>query len=154
MKSIAAYGAYLPYFRLDRKAIGEALGSPASAGTRSVASYDEDTTSMAAEAARAALRAAPDVRPDALYFATTAAAYLAGASPFRSLLNPPRRSLERVSARGLTQPPACLVRSGSTSECGQPVGQISRPIQKSALPIFHREYSHATEAEFGVATDG
>jgi len=76
VNGIVAYGAYLPYFRLDRKAIGESLGAPAGAGTRSVASYDEDTTSMAVEAARAALRAAPNVRPEALYFATAAPAYL------------------------------------------------------------------------------
>ena len=76
MNGIIAYGAYLPYFRLDRKAIGDALGSSAGSGTRSVASYDEDTTSMAVEAARATLRAAPNVRPGALYFATAAPAYL------------------------------------------------------------------------------
>jgi hydroxymethylglutaryl-CoA synthase len=76
VNGIVAYGAYLPYFRLDRKAIGESLGASAGAGTRSVASYDEDTTSMAVEAARAATRAAPDVRPGALYFATAAPAYL------------------------------------------------------------------------------
>jgi 3-hydroxy-3-methylglutaryl CoA synthase/uncharacterized OB-fold protein len=76
VNGIVAYGAYLPYFRLDRKAIGESLGASAGAGTRSVASYDEDTTSMAVEAARAALRAAPAVRPGALYFATAAPAYL------------------------------------------------------------------------------
>jgi 3-hydroxy-3-methylglutaryl CoA synthase/uncharacterized OB-fold protein len=76
VNGIIAYGAYLPYFRLDRKAIGDALGASAGSGTRSVASYDEDTTSMAVEAARAALRAAPNVRPGALYFATAAPAYL------------------------------------------------------------------------------
>ena len=76
MNGIVSYGAYLPYFRLDRKAIGESLGASTGAGTRSVASYDEDTTSMAVEAARAALRAAPAVRPGALYFATAAPAYL------------------------------------------------------------------------------
>jgi 3-hydroxy-3-methylglutaryl CoA synthase/uncharacterized OB-fold protein len=76
VNGIVAYGAYLPYFRLDRKAIGESLGASAGSGTRSVASYDEDTTSMAVEAARAALRAAPGVRPGALYFATAAPAYL------------------------------------------------------------------------------
>jgi hydroxymethylglutaryl-CoA synthase len=76
VNGIVSYGAYLPYFRLDRKAIGESLGASAGAGTRSVASYDEDTTSMAVEAARAALRAAPAVRPGALYFATAAPAYL------------------------------------------------------------------------------
>ena len=76
MNGIVAYGAYLPYFRLERKAIGESLGASAGSGTRSVASYDEDTTSMAVEAARAALRAAPTLRPGALYFATAAPGYL------------------------------------------------------------------------------
>ena len=56
VNGIVACGAYLPYFRLDRKAIGDSLGVPADKGTRSVASYDEDTTSMAVEPARAALR--------------------------------------------------------------------------------------------------
>jgi len=76
MNGIVAYGAYLPYFRLDRKAIGEALGGSAGKGTRVVASYDEDTTSMGVEAARAALRGAPGLAPAALYFATADPAYL------------------------------------------------------------------------------
>ena len=41
MNGIVAYGAYLPYFRLDRKAIGETLGTSGGKGTRAVASYDE-----------------------------------------------------------------------------------------------------------------
>jgi 3-hydroxy-3-methylglutaryl CoA synthase/uncharacterized OB-fold protein len=76
MNGIVAYGAYLPYYRLERKAIGEALGAPAGSGTRAVASYDEDTTSLAVEAARPALRAVPGLRPAAVYFATAAPAYL------------------------------------------------------------------------------
>ena len=76
MNGIVAYGAYLPYFRLDRKAIGEALGASAGKGTRAVASYDEDTTSMGVEAARAALRGAPRVAPPPIYFATADPAYL------------------------------------------------------------------------------
>ncbi len=76
MRGIVAYGVYLPYWRLDRKAIAAALGSPAGSGTRSVASYDEDTTSLGVEAARVALRAAPGCRPEALYFATAGPAYL------------------------------------------------------------------------------
>jgi hydroxymethylglutaryl-CoA synthase len=76
MNGIVAYGAYLPYFRLDRKAIGEALGGSAGKGTRVVASYDEDTTSMGVEAARAALRGAPRLAPAAIYFATADPAYL------------------------------------------------------------------------------
>jgi 3-hydroxy-3-methylglutaryl CoA synthase/uncharacterized OB-fold protein len=74
---IVAYGTYVPYWRLERAAIGTALGGPAGRGARAVASYDEDTTSMAVEAGRAALAAAPPtVTPEALVFATSEAAYL------------------------------------------------------------------------------
>jgi 3-hydroxy-3-methylglutaryl CoA synthase/uncharacterized OB-fold protein len=76
MNGIVAYGSYLPYYRLERKAIGQSLGASGGQGTRSVASYDEDTTSMAVEAARAALRGAAGVAPAALYFATASPAYL------------------------------------------------------------------------------
>ncbi|HKW91182.1 MAG TPA: hydroxymethylglutaryl-CoA synthase, partial [Methylomirabilota bacterium] len=76
MNGIVAYGSYLPYFRLDRKAIGQALGGSAGKGTRVVASYDEDTTSMGVEAARATLRGAPSLAPAAVYFATADPEYL------------------------------------------------------------------------------
>ena len=76
MNGIAGYGAYIPYWRLDRKAVGDALGAPGGRGTRSVASYDEDPTSMAVEAGRGALRAAPGAGPAAVYFATSAPGYL------------------------------------------------------------------------------
>src|SRR5438270_2590104 len=77
MGGIVSYGAYLPFARLDRAAIAAALGTPAGRGTRAVASYDEDTTSMAVEAGRAALKAAPDdSNPRLLAFATANPAYL------------------------------------------------------------------------------
>jgi 3-hydroxy-3-methylglutaryl CoA synthase/uncharacterized OB-fold protein len=75
MRGIVGYGAYLPYWRLERKAIAEALGTGGGSGTRAVASYDEDTTSLGVEAGRAALRGAT-VTPQALYFATSDPAYL------------------------------------------------------------------------------
>src|SRR5512145_1198412 len=75
MRGIVGYGAYLPYWRLERKAIAEALGTPGGSGTRAVASYDEDTTSLGVEAGRAAMRGAT-VAPQALYFATSDPAYL------------------------------------------------------------------------------
>ena len=64
MRGIAAYGVYVPYWRLDRKTIASALGVAAASGTRSVASYDEDTTSLGAEAEflRANVRREDDVR--------------------------------------------------------------------------------------------
>ena len=77
-RGILAYGAYLPFQRLDRTSISATLGSGGGTGTRTVASYDEDTTSLGVEAARRALRALPPdaPRPTAVYFATTDPAYL------------------------------------------------------------------------------
>ena len=77
MGGIVSYGAYVPYYRLDRSAIGATLGAGGGKGTRSVASFDEDPTSMGAEAGRAALAALPDgVDVERLYFATAAPPYL------------------------------------------------------------------------------
>lgn len=77
MAGIVSYGAYVPYWRLQRSAITAALGSGGGKGTRSVASYDEDTTSMGVEAGRRALAWAPDgTVPASVVFATTAPAYL------------------------------------------------------------------------------
>jgi 3-hydroxy-3-methylglutaryl CoA synthase len=74
-RGLLAYGVYLPYARLERKAIADALGAPAGSGTRAVASYDEDTTSMGVEAARSALRGGTRT-PELLYFATADPPYL------------------------------------------------------------------------------
>ena len=72
---ILSYGTYVPRFRLDRRAIGEAIGGGGK-GTRSVAGHDEDATTMAVAAARDALRAASDAgAPGVLWAATTAAPY-------------------------------------------------------------------------------
>jgi 3-hydroxy-3-methylglutaryl CoA synthase len=76
MGGIVSYGSYLPYWRIDRAAIGQFLGEPQLRGTRSVASYDEDATSMGVEAARNALRSAAGIVPETLTFATTAPPYL------------------------------------------------------------------------------
>ena len=79
MQGITAYGAYLPYWRLQRSAIGAALGTGGGKGTRAVASYDEDATSMGVEAARRAVASAPEgVTPGGVIFATA---------------NPPRSAL-------------------------------------------------------------
>ena len=79
---------------LKRSAIAEALGSGGRAkGTRAVASYDEDSTSMGVEAARNALRAAPDgAAPASLVFATTSPPYLdkTNATAIHAALDLPR----------------------------------------------------------------
>ncbi len=75
-RGILSHAGYVPYRRLDRSAIAPVAGTGGGKGTRSVASYDEDSTTMAVEAARQALRAVPDARASAVYLATTAPAYL------------------------------------------------------------------------------
>lgn len=76
MRGILAAAGYVPYRRLDRSEVAATFGSGGGKGTRSVASYDEDTTTMAVEAARFALRGVDDVEPDSLWFATANPAYL------------------------------------------------------------------------------
>ena len=82
MGGLVGYGAYIPYYQLERTRIAEVLGSGGGRGTRSVAAYDEDTTSMAVAAGRAALAGmtGPGGQPGRgcvrqLFFATTVPAY-------------------------------------------------------------------------------
>lgn len=76
MRGILSAAGYVPYRRLDRSQIAATFGSGGGKGTRAVAGYDEDTTSMGVEAARLALRSAPGGDPASLWFATASPAYL------------------------------------------------------------------------------
>ncbi|MEV6195467.1 OB-fold domain-containing protein [Streptomyces sp. NPDC051920] len=73
-RGIISYGTYLPYWRLERSAIRATLGNGGGKGTRTVASYDEDTTSLGVEAARVAL-AGREPAPRSVFFATADPAY-------------------------------------------------------------------------------
>ena len=69
MAGILRYGSYVPYCRLERSAL-EGRGR----GQRSVASFDEDATSLAVEASRETLRDAA-CNPARILFASTSHAY-------------------------------------------------------------------------------
>ncbi len=75
-RGIVSIAGYVPYWRLSRSAVADVFGAGGGKGTRSVASHDEDTTTMGVEAARLALRTAPGVAPSRLWFATATPAYL------------------------------------------------------------------------------
>jgi 3-hydroxy-3-methylglutaryl CoA synthase len=75
MRGIVGAAAYVPRGRLDLTSIAPVAGLGGGKGSRSVASYDEDTTTMGVEAARLALRSAEGVSPDALWFSTVTPAY-------------------------------------------------------------------------------
>jgi 3-hydroxy-3-methylglutaryl CoA synthase/uncharacterized OB-fold protein len=77
MPGVLAYGAYVPYHRLERADIAKSLGSGGGKGTRAVASYDEDSTSLGVEAARVALsEPGAQAAVQQLYFATATPPYL------------------------------------------------------------------------------
>ena len=76
MRGITGWGVFLPYRRLDRREIAPVAGGGGGKGRRSVASYDEDVTTMAVEAARRAMAAAPGGIPESVWLSTVAPPYL------------------------------------------------------------------------------
>ena len=113
MPGVLAYGAYVPYHRLDRADIGKSLGSGGGKGARAVASYDEDSTSLGVEAARIALQRLPQPRRQP------------GSSSCTSR-RPHRPTWTRRT------PPCCMRRCGSTSALSRwtwsaPSARVSAP---------------------------
>jgi hydroxymethylglutaryl-CoA synthase len=75
MAGIASYGAYIPFHRLARAEIARAWGGNPAPGERAVASYDEDSFTMAVAAARDCLKGLDRASVGGLYFASTTAPY-------------------------------------------------------------------------------
>lgn len=94
MRGIISHGAYLPYRRLDRSTIAAVAGTGGGKGTRTVASYDEDTTTLGVEAARRALWATA-TEPGALWFSTVDPAYVdkTNATAVHAALRLPERTI-------------------------------------------------------------
>jgi len=75
MAGITSYGAYVPWHRLKREDCVKAWGGFAIPGERAVAYYDEDSVTMAVEAARDCLAGVDPAIVDGLFFATTTSPY-------------------------------------------------------------------------------
>ncbi len=71
MIGILSYGAYIPMWRISRDEIANASGAPSMGGERTVASWDEDSLTMAVEASLDCLAGVDPKEIDGLYFATT-----------------------------------------------------------------------------------
>ena len=76
MIGITRYGAYIPKYRLAREVIAHAWGSRFLTGERAVANHDEDSITMATEAAIHCLSGINPRTVDALFFASTTSPYL------------------------------------------------------------------------------
>ena len=77
MSGITAYGAYIPRGRLSKQAIAEANSwfdaslKSLSRGERAICNWDEDSITMAVEAANNCLCSKPDIDLSSLYLAST-----------------------------------------------------------------------------------
>jgi 3-hydroxy-3-methylglutaryl CoA synthase len=75
MTGIVSYGGHVPKLRLDHKLPAAAWGRHALGGERSVANNDEDSATMAVEAAANCLNGRSRQDVEALFFASTTAPY-------------------------------------------------------------------------------
>jgi hydroxymethylglutaryl-CoA synthase len=160
MAGILSYGAYVPFHRLQRATIGAALGSRAGKGERAVASYDEDTVTMAVEAARDALAAAEAAGTGrdmigSLLFATTEPPY--GEKLNAATVHAALRLEPAVAALDL----ACSVRAGlgslrtaaALAATGAPCLATMSDI-RTGLPESAREASGGDAAAAFLVGDG
>lgn len=72
---ITSIGAYIPYYFMNRKTIGDAWGVKGIKGLRSIAASDEDSVTMSVEAALECFRYRERNDIDGLFFASTTAPY-------------------------------------------------------------------------------
>ena len=75
MAGIVSYGAYIPWHRMERQKCVAAWGGFGIPGEKAVGYFDEDSVTMAVEAARDCLGDADSRAIDGLYFATTTSPY-------------------------------------------------------------------------------
>jgi hydroxymethylglutaryl-CoA synthase len=72
---ITSVGAYVPYYYISRETIGKAWGGKGGKGVRSMMNEDEDSVTMAVEAARKCLKFVGREQITGLIFASTTAPY-------------------------------------------------------------------------------
>lgn len=72
MAGIIGFGTYVPRYRLPRELIAKEWGQPSMGGEKAVAGHDEDSLTLAVNAA---LNAPPEGGLDAIYFASTTPPY-------------------------------------------------------------------------------
>ena len=75
MAVIVSYGAYIPWHRMERQKCVSAWGGFGIPGEKAVAFFDEDSVTMAVEAARDCLVGQDSRKIDGLNFATTTSPY-------------------------------------------------------------------------------
>ena len=75
MAGISAFGTYVPRYRLARELIAQQWGQPGMGGEKAIAGHDEDSLTLAVNAALNALPEGGASGMDAIYFASTTPPY-------------------------------------------------------------------------------
>jgi hydroxymethylglutaryl-CoA synthase len=102
MVGIKSFGAYVPWLRLSRELIARGWGIPGAPGTLAVANFDEDSVTMAVEAALGCLAGFDPASLGGVYFASTTAPYA-------------EKSLATLIATVLDAPPPVFTADFATS---------------------------------------
>jgi hydroxymethylglutaryl-CoA synthase len=140
MVGIISYGAYVPLYRLQREKISQVWGNPLAQGEKAVANWDEDSLTMAVEAAVDCTKWKGHDSIDGLYFASTTSPYREkeSASILATILGLKKEILTADFANSLRAGTAAIraalnaVKSGSAkrvlvvaSDCRQPAPDSS-----------------------------
>lgn len=75
MSGITSFGAYLPFYRLNRDELARAWETRMGAGQKAVACYDEDSVTMAVAAGLDCLKGFDTKKVEGLFMATTTSPY-------------------------------------------------------------------------------
>jgi len=75
MAGVIGFGSYVPRYRLPREVIAREWGQPSMGGEKAVANHDEDSLTLAVNAAVNAMPAAQPGALDAVFFASTTPPY-------------------------------------------------------------------------------
>ncbi|HEY48790.1 MAG TPA: hydroxymethylglutaryl-CoA synthase family protein [Dehalococcoidia bacterium] len=164
MAGIASYGAYIPLYRLSRPDIKNAWDSMLPIpGEKAVASYDEDSITMAVAAGRDCLTGIDPQKVDRLYFASTtspykekqAASIVAGAlglsretmtmdfaGSLRSGTNALRAALDAVEAGSAS----CVLVACGETRMGAPNGDKEMSFGDGAAALLVSKSDVAVEA--------
>ena len=147
MTGITGYGAYIPYNRLQRSEIQKEFGTRGLKGERSIASYDEDSATMAIAAALNATGNRYDLDIKGVYFATTTAPYAEKQSDtlIAAVLDLP----DQIRTGEFTN----TLRAGTTAirSAADAVVAGSSPILVTAADMRPGGASGVNEASFGDA---
>lgn len=121
MVGIKSFGAYIPRLRLSREVAAGAWGLPAAPGAVAVANYDEDSLTMACEAAADCMTGFEPEELGGIFFATTTPPYVekSGATLIATVLDAPREAYTADFATSLRASTTALGSALDTAAAGK-----------------------------------